>query len=1303
MVGGQRGSPDISGQGESRAVACTETPLDLSKKLTCCLLSLQSIQFFLDKTLQPWLAAVACLQTLALDNRHFQELYQSLWKLCDGTIFGLAGLKAALSQPSSSTASIKYDLLERVSAFGDEAAVVMLPALIQGALQGVRRHFPALGSILTKTRSLGSTEDESARHDTTTTLREVALKTFYEPALSMTFRFSEQHRKKNINIAAIRARLELLQFSTTSLIGLHRSSSKRWKDALSETLRDTLKESTDKASAEVHACCLDCIRALWQLDPELVRQHLDDTLSAMLHSDAAEEIGTVRKSAQSLLDTILEALCRAQEVPFFLQRMSQHAIAEDVDMFGAASSLGAPWLNRTVQRVVEDHLPATQIVETLHVVVSMLETATGSATSGSSDATPNGKRAHSQSTSTEQAASAQNCFRLANPILASLNIPAAIAPECDPLFQRIVASLKTALSSQATSNGAVAGASPSSRKKPRRSSQQATQMQVSAEPLTSAVWCWYGLCAGRRRNLAYDQSLLPSASFDALDECWPALLDRCRTSDTDASGTLSIELARVILFYTELATEGMVTSRFTIQAAEVANYWQKSITSLLQRVSDKAAAAIDVSLWEMITHRWLLVIERAASTEVLVQLSQVFVDTLSSTASAGEMRRISVAMANNADFLEMQRWRAAVMDTYKSRLESGQLSALATPVHLPLSYLTPSLRDALEVQSIKAIINQDDMGEGSHGSDAVKSWLCRSLRQRASIPAKLGIDLRAMVLALAHSPSRSHCHAALFETTLGKCLAAGIYDHASLEELVQAISTSNFLKINAVKVFIATSTDVVKHLAIPGFDLDGLQSSHNLPRPSNTSSMVEYLQHARLTLQLSKLRGSDNGQVGDVASTCIQHLCSSAFIEGMMSMPTTGEEDWQNLCVSFLQLSETCLNLAENQEVSSIRAILTFITVAASRETTSLALDDSSISRAFAHLVSQLNGKSYDLVLSAVIKAVAALTDSDSSHHSEDSQIGSLLTYLGVALSHGPEGTLIITQRHFTSVLTLLNHVFHHASTSQSALRVVAAVRCVEMVSVHRAMVFRPVDAELALGLLTTIVAPSGTNDSAESDQLRSHTNTRKAAKDIFTSTLNTLSSLVRLRRDVIIPLVPQFGILLGRLMALFRRPLPNLSATQKERFVASMPLWALPDEGDTQKETSLGQSEARQLSRLLDTILARTPTTSTTAFMRPSEGEKHKKSTSSLSHAFAKHAIYVILAYIHALVSPGSYMETSVKRELTVLSSGSGGITALCGIVGGGEAERDWVLASEMLGEAGKGVFKEIWREYERGRYKGA
>ncbi|KAF9451771.1 hypothetical protein P691DRAFT_698549 [Macrolepiota fuliginosa MF-IS2] len=182
---------------------------------------------------------------------------------------------------------------------------------------------------------------------------------------------------------------------------------------------------------------------------------------------------------------------------------------------------------------------------------------------------------------------------------------------------------------------------------------------------------------------------------------------------------------------------------------------------------------------------------------------------------------------------------------------------------------------------------------------------------------------------------------------------------------------------------------------------------------------------------------------------------------------------------------------------------------------------------------------------------------------------------------------------------------------------------------------------------------------------------------EIFHKIIASISALVRLRRDLLIPVLPHLGLILRRLLASIRSCRPQLGTKQTAMVIQTQPRWI-------NAKQPLGWEEGRALARVLETLNVKTIIRSHTV--------NDVQKTESLAKPFSKHAAYVLAAYIEALNDPLCVLGVEMRRELEP------GLFTLCELMG--EHARDALVVG--LDASGKAALKMIWREYEKQRYVG-
>ncbi|KAH6917636.1 Urb2/Npa2 family-domain-containing protein [Coprinopsis sp. MPI-PUGE-AT-0042] len=273
-----------------------------------------------------------------------------------------------------------------------------------------------------------------------------------------------------------------------------------------------------------------------------------------------------------------------------------------------------------------------------------------------------------------------------------------------------------------------------------------------------------------------------------------------------------------------------------------------------------------------------------------------------------------------------------------------------------------------------------------------------------------------------------------------------------------------------------------------------------------------------------------------------------------------------------------------------------------------------------------------------------------------------------VVLKENPNNTLKLTQDFVTTCINTFNA---NAVYLQGPLEL--RLRVLGLLSQHcsgRPAALRLLDMGGLWLLLSKFLSPCHEHDTTTSS-------------DIFIKIVYTANSLIRLRRDLVVSMLPHVGMVLRQLLMTMRRCRPQLGTRQTEMVMDTLPRWVSADK-------ALGVEEAKALARLLETLTTKSVPRNHHAANNPTEKEIKAE---SLAAAFSKHASYVLKAYIEALNEPLCIIGVDVRKEL------ASGIHALCGMIN--EHSRDSLMAS-ALDSSGKAMMKALWKEYEKQRYVG-
>lgn len=220
-------------------------------------------------------------------------------------------------------------------------------------------------------------------------------------------------------------------------------------------------------------------------------------------------------------------------------------------------------------------------------------------------------------------------------------------------------------------------------------------------------------------------------------------------------------------------------------------------------------------------------------------------------------------------------------------------------------------------------------------------------------------------------------------------------------------------------------------------------------------------------------------------------------------------------------------------------------------------------------------------------------------------------------------------------------------------------------------MAIRSVDLSNIWSLLNRILSGSSEHDSTTTFPIFHHVTT-------------IVGALIRLRRDLVVDTLPHLSLVLRRLMMLTRKIRPQLGAKQSKIVTDTFPSWLSASQ-------PISTDEARALARLLTSLTTKT-VPRTRAHTRASTSTESQKA-GSLAKPFAKHASYVLVAYVDAFNDPLCIINAEMRRELEP------GLFALCEMVG--EHSRDALMVS-ALDSGGKTIMKSLWRDYEKQRYVG-
>lgn len=1282
-------------------------------------LSQKSHATFISSSLKPWAHAMQNPSTSASTARRsstIATLHQLIADIGEGCLFGAYGIKSVVfpsAFPKGLAPSVTLaDVVTTATTQSDTALAATCPRLARASIRAVRRHNGELQSLArhgggsNKSNGVGAAEDDIAAADAdddgggggddgetrrNTSLYAHLFKNLLQPLIHAVLRDA-------------RSCAALLDVLHDSRISSHLASLPAWTRALNEVAVAPISaiqgHHVDDASFAIAA-----LRTLWKIDEEVVRPRIADIFRAIL-SATTHSLPATQREAHALLDDLFKAFARSQDTPELLAILGR-AIRDSSSTTSIAFEPRR--FNETIATYAKNSITPPQVKQVLQSVIDLVRL-----TRTEDVAAAVGTKRNSAGGGDAASNASPGLLTFVHPILAATQIPPAMFAEVKEEVQEIGQCLVAITSASISGEAGMSAASPPASKRARNgkattATTTATTISTPASASTAcaaaALWAFYGLCAGIKAvDVASGQEAFPQTTqlLATLRPLWPALL----AAADSAATPLLVAVARVILFALELRLQSGGRAgdspTWLPEDACLAHFWESTTNHL--------SSSSSAPLWELLLARFAFVIEHTASAQVLAALAQRLMETLAVSQDSSPLHAISLTASRSAEFLELKRWRAAIVsyamqhsDDEKAASSAAEvLSALAA---FPLQYLPSDVRDTVLLRTL-SVTNSAGVDEQVVSTLRTRLMQTAGQSQSGSLSDRVTAAVKASLPLLA-ADTRGAVDSSPSLPLLRLWLAKLRDNHQITAEELQrvvdgAMADKPALQVVVADVLAGASTALHSAVRLPALDLQSVAAAAPVTTTEDSHLVVDWLKRARLALVLAGLDPTSQ-QPSQLTPAQSQALAS---IDGHFARiagrgPDVAQE-YLALAAVLLRCSPRSVQSVGEGTIASLEGMLGGPSSS----------QHASIEKAFQRFTSLLTPQEYDGLL-ATMAARERRID------------GASLITTALALRFGPEGTLLIAQKHFTRLLLRLQTALSTAD-ADAAVDVADALTAIATICNGRAMVIRPQDATLLLAIASRAVAPSLLTLSS----LEAHLESARASpladriahsSAIFTTILDILNTLVRLRKDLLLPLLPQLSILLTQLPRLFVRPLStSLHSTQTRRLLTSYPLWLARTfvvaeasqttwlaSGDADitltSEGGLTQSDARYFARILDTI-----TSKTTAMSRREAATANANLNSgkaggaeSLSKPFSKHAIYVILAYINAVLTAGgasgslrAFIPPHVRNEMRQ------GLAALCQVIN--ESERDWILATELLDDGGKNLLKDIWRQWDQQRYKG-
>ncbi|CAO1620178.1 unnamed protein product [Sympodiomycopsis kandeliae] len=1295
---------------------------------------------FTEASLVPWSEAMCKLEqfqsTASCHRRHlaspFSVLRRHIAQIGEGVFAGGHAVQGVIAPPSSSKDSAQGStLLQAIEAAKDNDSVVhLIPQLALASIQTCRSRVAEFQQVARGhiKKGIDSPKDDSNMADEsgdktqeTVNVHLILFANLIAPLIHMVSAIENTEQSAQTLEA-------LLQVLLNTKLAASISQAPLWLQILAEVISHLLDIIAKPQSDAALICSIAAIRTIWSIDESILMPRIQDTLQvlcAQRSRDGPETSLRLQNETQLFLEDLLQTHAKTQDTPQLLQSLGAVFQQSSHSQWNQTSIFNSRRLNAALSTSVKNSISPPQVVQTLQDLSTLLNTI--ASRSASQEAKKRSSPDHDQSHSY----SVINILRFAHPVLASIPLPPAMLEEVRPQIRSILEALSTLFDSCSAALKETTGATPTKKAKkgsPSKAYATNTHKSQSAEAAAACLWAYYGLAVGLKGvDVASGREDFPETSsiLESLSSSRSPLIEAAQGQSQNSS--LLVETVRLILFAQELDRQSTASVSLP-EIGQLDAFWE-SILALLASSQASFSSATSTALWEALLTRWSFVLDIILPSKTMAHMSGLLVQSLQADQSNPATHAISKTVCQSADFQELVNWRLGIMAFISKQCQEGSeddaARALSALVHFPLQYVPADMREQLLVKALATSTSLADTKKCKAEIVAIHDWLSKATQLSGTLSDKVASDVKASLVPLALAgKDDEHCRM-LLEKWLAKLLD---HQQITVEEITSLVTNSMLdskeLQVIVANLLIDRPTALKQSIDLPALRLGDI-TAINGSQAQSLQTMTQWLIQTNVALRLADAvhnKGSQSDaheQAMEKAQESIAHIVS--VLPAIDSESSTSSTRERGLFVrEFLTLCS--LLVSSSQPVFETFCVRVISGLSASLPAHLDGDAQSLVEGAFQRFAAQLTVEQYDHLLGALGSKAASAA----------SQIGRL-GITGLALRFGPEGTLLVAQKHFTRFLTHTQSVFCSGILGSEGIATVQGyLEAIAAICNGRAMVIRSIDAPLLLSICSSVVATSSqTVDELLSFKLQrmQGEDRQRTASKIFETMMRILNILVRLRKDVLLPILAQLAILLTQLPRLFIRPLStSLHSAQTRRLVASFPQWLaqsfIADDSPTDwlsttkdqvtltREGGLTEMDARHFSRLLDTLISKTATLSRkeTASFLPFSGSNASSATSgavSLSRPFSKHAIYIILSYVHALLNPipGSaggggggalraIIPPNVRRELLP------GLQSLCGVIN--QSERDWVLVAELLDESGKNVFKDIWRGYEQAKYRG-
>ncbi|BGP33429.1 hypothetical protein JCM10296v2_005230 [Rhodotorula toruloides] len=779
------------------------------------------------------------------------------------------------------------------------------------------------------------------------------------------------------------------------------------------------------------------------------------------------------------------------------------------------------------------------------------------------------------------------------------------------------------------------------------------------------------------------------------------------------------------------------------------------------RLRGLRAAEVGIAMWELLSRRWLPLINNVASEDQLRQVASIVLSSLRAASipagSGWSSSAITARLLRRADFWELPRLQACLLPALRDLVSlpsvlspTAVLAAIATPTDkaskalrslapatlletvdvfyamstcIPVEYLNKDTRRQLAERAL-ALDLWVSLGETATPVDAkeraqqvlrsfvaslgMQATILSEVTQRlldATLPAALDETLafyRALVIEPALATLKQNQQSGELKRILdsfdglpvgASTSAAGPREEAFfalLDSLVTAIPDATSLS-EELRNSIARLVDQAKR-----------QFGQSLPTASTAFNQKSAMSLSGLLVAYRSMWAAQHwlqkGKEQTEAATEFVHAVAASVVS--LAASTSSECPplrTVTATLRLLALHAKVLRASASPEKIDTRPFEMLLACHLALRQVVHAADAADLDAELASATASTTVEEYSAALQAVGEALA--TDAGPSFEHT-------LQVAKVLLLAGPEGSSRVAASSLSDILRqLLLLVECKTADGSDSLELFHPVASfVESICGERPLLLSRLNTSSVLSLVLLILRPSSKLSSTGERSSPGPT-----VSEVFLTLATTVGHLVRHRKDHLVTLFPSLISVLSAFLSTLRRAGAGTLGLvlEGEEETASV---VVGHRAESEAKTTfpgwiweggreaIGRNEARAVGRLLGSLTAKT--TTTTASKRKSAisiGQADDASANtSLSAPLSKHAPFLLLGYLRACVHPTCPIPSGLRAEL------QGGWSEILNAMGKWERE---ALMKGLLSEdeeAERGVLRNLWRSWEKERYKG-